>query len=256
MAKVKPSGKIDREPLFSRHLILVISFLVTLLLSQLMIFKFVGATDLKDFWSLTLTTFGAWIGAGAAYFFGRENLKTATDSILKVRGISPEEKLEQTSLHDLKPRPIPKKFQKDKNTIYEVKEWYMEDPDRYFAVVVDNKGAVEAVLHEEGLMRYLLDRTERKLTNEKADLEQINLKEVFTFIDGQIMTYKDKGKANTANAFEGLKTCAVILKENESAKTARDNMEQKHLLLTVVVDNQGMPIGYITNTEIERVMLG
>ena len=38
--------------------------------------------------TLIVTVFGAWVGAGAAYFFGRENLKEAADSMLATSHLS------------------------------------------------------------------------------------------------------------------------------------------------------------------------
>ena len=43
----------------------------------------------KDVLSIIITAFGAWVGAGAAYFFGRENLRVAMDGLLAMRDESP-----------------------------------------------------------------------------------------------------------------------------------------------------------------------
>jgi hypothetical protein len=253
----RPSKKTEDEHLFSRHLILILALLVALIVSELLIFIFIhndANTSNKDYWAMTLSAFGAWIGAGAAYFFGRENLKTATDSMLKVRGISPEDKLESTSLSDLKPRVIEGKYKEDA-TVWQVYTWLEDDPDRYFVILLDEKDMLKNVLHEEGLMRYLLDRTKQGMKNDENALKVPKFKEVFKYIEDKVSEMKQKDKVNTANAFMGLANCAVVLKETDSVKLARDEMERRHLLITVVVDSKNKPVGYITSTDIEKLML-
>jgi hypothetical protein len=70
----------------SPEFVLVAILVGALLLVIGMIFAFTRGTTAevvasrKDLLAIILGAFGAWIGAGAAYFFGRENLRTATES--------------------------------------------------------------------------------------------------------------------------------------------------------------------------------
>ncbi|MDO8637918.1 MAG: hypothetical protein Q7R34_17070, partial [Dehalococcoidia bacterium] len=112
----------------------------------------------KDLIAIILGAFGAWIGAGAAYFFGRENLREATSSILRMKEPSGEEMLIRTSVADLKPKPLPRTF-KDSDTVAEVLKWLLDDPDRFFATIVDNRGKVKYLLHEEAIYRLIADTT-------------------------------------------------------------------------------------------------
>jgi glycopeptide antibiotics resistance protein len=57
----------------------------------------------KDVLAIIITAFGAWVGAGAAYFFGRENLRVAADSLLAMRGLSGKELLRRTSIKQIPP---------------------------------------------------------------------------------------------------------------------------------------------------------
>lgn len=45
----------------------------------------------KDLLAIILTAFGAWIGAGAAYFFGRENLREAVAGMKAAQGRNTED---------------------------------------------------------------------------------------------------------------------------------------------------------------------
>lgn len=54
----------------------------------------------KGILTIIITAFGAWVGAGAAYFFGRENLREAANSLLKIH-YSPAERLKQMTVQNL-----------------------------------------------------------------------------------------------------------------------------------------------------------
>ena len=49
----------------------------------------------KSILAVIVTAFGAWVGAGAAYFFGRENLREASASLLAMREPSAKDRLRQ-----------------------------------------------------------------------------------------------------------------------------------------------------------------
>ena len=55
--------------------------------------------------TIIITAFGAWVGAGAAYFFGRENLKQAMDGMLSAID-SPRQKLQKTKIKSLPPHKL------------------------------------------------------------------------------------------------------------------------------------------------------
>lgn len=79
---------------------LAISMLIALvILVIIVLYVPLSGNDTLEFrrTSLTLivTAFSAWIGAGAAYFFGKENLRVATESLTSVI-TPPKERLAQT----------------------------------------------------------------------------------------------------------------------------------------------------------------
>ena len=137
---------------------LVVALLTALMLAMLMIFMLGGnsSAEKKDFLAIVLGAFGAWIGAGAAYFFGRENLREAKGSMLRMRGSSPQERLTQTPIGALRPKPIPRTFKVD-DTLKSALDWFQEDPERFFIVVLNSQDKLQNVVHEEAIYRFLYD---------------------------------------------------------------------------------------------------
>lgn len=227
------------SPWNHKHFLLVLFLLAALIVSEALVFGLVGADSRKDVLALMLGTFGAWIGAGAAYFFGRENLRTATESMLKMRGRSPEEILANTRLSDMKPKPIPKKFKKDEK-IEDLLTWFEEDKARFFAVVVDEADKFEYAVSEEALYRFMHDEIK---TGQSHDVVcGKTLDEVIKRFQGD----KD---------LQSLIQAAVKMSENYTAVSASDMMDNERKFVTIVVDVKGCPTGYITTGDIRRLIL-
>lgn len=113
----------------------------------------------KEIFTVTVAAFSAWIGAGAAYFFGRENLRVATDKILEMRGLPPMEKLRKTPILDMRPPSVDWTVTRS-TPLKEVFERLKEDPMRWFIIVVMEDGRLEHVIDEEGLYRFITDNPE------------------------------------------------------------------------------------------------
>src|SRR5437016_4482567 len=110
MGAAMPNADTNKPVRWTAELILVLAMLVSLLVVVILVLHCmpllppsesrsttqpVGMDDWlkliqtrKDILSILLTAFGAWIGAGAAYFFGRESLREAASSLLKAQGIT------------------------------------------------------------------------------------------------------------------------------------------------------------------------
>jgi hypothetical protein len=100
----------------------------------------------KDMLSIIITAFGAWVGAGAAYFFGRENLRVAADSLLAMRDLSPRDRLRRTSIKQIPPTPIDWTVKKS-TKLSEVKDALTQKPERWFVPVVKDDGTLETVIN-------------------------------------------------------------------------------------------------------------
>jgi len=261
MANKPDKGNGDR--LFSKHLILVLALLFALLVTELMIFIFInnstedGVTQ-KDIFALTFGAFGTWIGAGAAYFFGRENMRTATESMLKMQGRSPEEILASTTLHDMNPRPIPKKVKED-DPIGEILDWLEEDERRFFIVVVNAADKFQYAVHEEAFYRFINEEIQNRVKAEKkGEGPQKEEEKGFDVWNAKLREKQVKDVIKYVKGREDLKRlikAAVKLKEDCTASVASDTMERENTYVAVVVDDKDCPIGYITTGNIRHQLV-
>ena len=228
----------DKHTLISKHLILVLALLLALIITEALIFWLEGPNSQKDILALTFGTFGTWIGAGAAYFFGRENMREATTSILKLQGLSPTEILASTRLVDMNPRPVPQTF-KPEDSVEDVLAWFEKDEKRFFAVVIDKDGKFQCAIHEESLYRFI--NGQMKTSEQKYD-DVITAKT----INDVITEFKDKKET------ESLIQAAVKIKENNTALLASELMDMEKKFVAVLVDDQGKPAGFISTGDIRR----
>lgn len=198
----------------------------------------------KDLIAILLGAFGAWIGAGAAYFFGRENLREATSSILKMKAATPAEILMQTTVGDLKPKPLERTFTFDDETDKKVSEilgWLEKDPERFFAAIVDKEGKVRNVVSEEAIYRFLKVKAEKGDGN--LDLSKYSIDEVIKF-------FEDQAGFRSSKALKKLIDAASRVNENGSCALADEKMAEEQKTVAIVVNDKNVPLGYITSAEI------
>lgn len=247
------------NPFTSIEFVLVLTLVVALLIAMLMIFLFVNGSDAaavqtgrKDFLAIILGAFGAWIGAGAAYFFGRENLNAATESMLRMRGVSPRERLIQTSLRDMKPKAIPKTFVAG-DKVGDVLTWFDEDEERFFAVMLDAQGRVDKTVDKEALQRFLRDKINPESPGmmKYEDVVNARLEAVIEHIERKA---KDLNKRE-AMSMMALIDAAVVMEEEQTAYFANETMEKEKKFVTIVVDAKGALLGYVTTSDIRRFLL-
>jgi hypothetical protein len=240
----------DKHPYMSKHLILILALLVCLVVTELMIFYYFKGdttTSVKDVMALTFGTFGTWIGAGAAYFFGRENMKTATDSLLKLNQTN-KEKLSTVTIREMKPKPLQKFLLSD--TLTKVIDWLKKDTWQFVFAVVDEKDKFRFALGEEAIYRYVLD--ELKLT--------ANSKEVVENLDKKIGDIKLKAlvehyQLQDDEKLRGLIEFGVELTEDMTASVASEKIEQEHKLVGIVLDSTRKPTGYISTNDIRKFLM-
>lgn len=242
------------KPFTSAEFIIVCVLVAALLLAMLMIFTLVTGTDAtatqtnrKDLLAIILGAFGAWIGAGAAYFFGRENLREATDSMLRMQGVSPQERLMQTALGNIKLDPVPKTFRRT-DFIEPVVKWLKEDADRFFVVILKSDDSVDLAVEAEAVYLYLVN-------NPTTDQTKVELEKVIEFIKKEADKLETEGKPVQADHLRNHVDCAVVLKDSDNAWLANENMMQRNVFVTIVVNAKGLPVGIITPTHIRSLMV-
>lgn len=184
--------------------------------------------------SVIITAFGAWVGAGAAYFFGRENLRVAADSLLAMRDISPRERLRKTSIKQLPPASIDWTVKKS-TPLEEVRAKLTENPERWFIPVVNDEGRLETVLNEEAFWRFW---THDPAASPPAG-DTVN--DVLEFIKNNegLQRFRDR---------------YVEVPLDTTVGAATEMMDNKHVFLAVVVID-GKPSFFFTTSEVRKLLL-
>jgi len=181
--------------------------------------------------SVIVTAFGAWVGAGAAYFFGRENLRVAADSMLAMRETSPRERLRQTPIKQLPPTPIEWKVT-GATTIDDVKQGLTEKPERWFIPVVKADGTLETVINEEGVWRYLVDG---------KPPAGATVEDLVKYIDG-------------SEALKRFTQIHIVVTMDMTVGAANDLMDSRHGYLAIVT-TEGKPTHFFTTAEVRKLLL-
>ena len=194
-----------------------------------------------------ITAFGAWVGAGAAYFFGRENLREAASSLLAMREPTPEERLRKTPVREIPPRL----FSWMVSTTTKMKaitEKLTEKKHYWFIPIVDEKGVLETVIEEEAVWRLLQLEIQREENKGKS------VEEVYqTFEDRTVAeVLKEIRENEDLSRFGG---CHVTTTLTKSAADAYDSMQDKWVNLAIVVDKENKPTHFFTTGDVRQVMM-
>lgn len=183
--------------------------------------------------SVIITAFGAWVGAGAAYFFGRENLRVAAEGLLAMREVSPKERLRRTPVKQIPPTPLDWTVQKT-TPVDAVQTKLVNEPSRWFIPVVKADGSLETVLNEEAVWRFLLS---------------LGRAPVATDTVGNLLTYIE---ANPA--LKRLGQVHVPVTMDTTVGAANDLMQSKDVFLAIV-ESGGKPTHFFTTSEIRKLLL-
>lgn len=203
-------------------------------------------TDLLDYrksiLAIILTAFGAWVGAGAAYFFGRENLRQATDSILAMRELSPKERLRRILVREVPLRPIDW-FVKPSDELRVVMDKLRAEPERWFIPIVKDDGSIETIINEEGIWRFL--DMESAAGTAYTNIMQKKVSDVLAFL---------KQPANK-NLKKRALDIYVRVTLDTSAGDTHELMQSKGVYLAVITDEKGKPTHFFDTGDVRRVLL-
>jgi hypothetical protein len=230
----KPLARTSGRLAFS--LVVIMLGILFFLIVALLIFAGTHSNDTTSIdyskWALTtlLGTFGAWIGAGAAYFFGQENLAQSsapTQAALNIqqqtmRGVPRLELIRELALTAMNKEFMfnpnnSKKDVTDKLTNY-TDYWWVPVLDK------DGKGVLEDIIHA----RVFWDTTS---TNFK-DSEKIS--KIVSDIDTLPEFKKKFGKFHGASFF-------VKAAPDDKITDITDNMNKSGASVGVIVDEKGKP---------------
>jgi hypothetical protein len=196
----------------------------------------------KDILSIIIAAFGAWVGAGAAYFFGRENLRVAANSLLAMRDLSPKERLRQTSIKQIPPTPIDWTVRRA-TKISAVKETLSQRPERWFAVIIKEDGTLETVINEEAVWRFLVDKLPPASAEEsiRKRYEEATVDDLIKFIE-------------ETEALKRFNQIHVTVAMEANVGTANDLMDSRHVFLAIVTSD-GKPTHFFTTSEVRKLLL-
>ena len=186
-------------------------------------------TRAQNVLNTVLPLFGTWVGTVLAYYFARENFETASNSTQKlVRDLTPDEKLRSTRVADVMTRNI---FSiRDLNA--KVAEILKQLEEKGFKrlPILQQSGALEALLFLEGIISYLLDNPEADRPNK---------------------TFSDLLKERP-----DLKKTPAYVSESETLAEAKDRMERIQDCKVIIVTKNGNArdpvVGLLSNTDIAK----
>lgn len=207
--------------------------------------KNLAAKDILGFRSNILTTvltaFGAWIGAGAAYFFGTKNLKQATDAIEKAQSTG-RDRLAKLKISSMSPEKVAWSAAPDWKLSEVIKRLNAEPCDWWFPLV-DDKGRFDTVVHEECVFRFV----EHKLETEPG------------------VSYQDMASKTAVSDFAAwirkqsdLKTILwgihVEASLEDTAQAVNDAMVAKKVHMAIILDAERKPAFSISEGSIKKAL--
>lgn len=194
----------------------------------------------KNILMVIITAFGAWVGAGAAYYFGRENMKQASESLLAMREPTPKERLRKVTIRDISPKPL-KWTLKDSDTMDTAFEILKSESYRWFVPVVKEDGSLDTVLHEEAFWRFShndFSEGEKKYEDTKGK----KVSDLLEFVRSNVeLVHMDK--------------IHVTTNLDQSAGEVNEMMRAKEGFLAIITDESGKPTHYITTGDIRKVLM-
>ena len=221
-------------------LVLVLLFILTLLFGLVYVWPLGtrSTEDLdfrRDVISLLLAAFGGWIGAGAAFFFGRENFKEAAGHIVAMRGPTGDEVLRSLGLQTLNPRPLPFIVGPD-DTVAAAVDALRAKPDRWFVAVVRPDGTLGDVITKETLFDHVARQVEAGTAYQ-------------AIVDATV----GSAVADIATV-PGYRRPYVVVPIDRTAADTDDLMEAEAVRLAIITEG-GKATRFITTGDIRRALM-
>jgi len=203
----------------------------------------------KHSMSLILTAFGAWIAAGAAYFFGRESQKGQQVGMLKSQQATPKSRLHGVHLSIFHLWEL--SWRVSENTeVKKVIDTLTEKPRYWFVPVLSSKGELITVLYHKAFYNFLDHHYDGKNDVWKMPYDQIlkrTVKDVIDFVNDE--------EAVPAYRRVKLIDIYVSIKMDMTVGEASEKMNQQDKRLAVVFDDSNKPTHFIDTNDIRRFLL-
>jgi hypothetical protein len=203
----------------------------------------------KHSMSLILTAFGAWIAAGAAYFFGRESQKEQREGMLESQRTTPRgrlhaEKLSQFHLWELSWRVY------EDSPVREILETLKEKPRYWFVPVLTKKGGLVTVLYHKAFYNFLdhhYDTVNNKWVEPYGDIMKKTVRDVIAYVNTESLV----------PAYRRVKLIDIYvpIKMDMTVGEASERMNQQDKRMAVVFDDGNKPTHFLDTNDIRRFLL-
>lgn len=235
-----------REPRFEFWLVVIMLVILAILLILLLLLPFLLDDDSVDNdkmvefskWVIPalLGAFGAWIGAGAAYFFGKESLKESTKTTQKVLDTF-RTNLDKYLIEDAHPMAFDPEFKFNQDSLVKkVLDALAKKPDYSWVPIFENK-KINDVIHLEAFWRY-------KAEHPAEEAKKATVKNVVDYIETQLADKKHK--------LHGFFTLAKLA---DKITDVLEKMRTERATVAIICDVQGIPTHCISQKNLRAFLL-
>lgn len=187
-----------------------------------------------------LGAFGAWIGAGAAYFFGRENLRLSNESTQNALKTQQQMSMGKNLIKDINLTPLNKDFEFNlEATVEDVMTKLNENVDYWFVPVLEGQ-KMKDVIHTEALWRYINENPEK----DQIKPGQAKLSEVIKYINEKQHTKADK-----------LHGFFREVKMDDNVEMVLGTMNMSGASVGIVCDEQGKPTHCFSRKDLRSFLI-
>jgi len=244
----KGSEKTKNPP--ELRLVFWMLFSLTLLVVLLIVLPFFARNEANniDFieyskWILPalLGAFGAWIGAGAAYYFGKENLKlsnSSTQDALEIQGETSKHHADKATIYEMNPTTLNPEFEFTMDsTLKDVEKELNKNVDYWFIPVLE-KNKMKDVIHIEALWRFSKDGNKS---------ENKNISDLINYI---------KRNPDTIDKLSKLHGFFKEFKMDDRVSDSFKLMEKYNAIVGIVCDDRGYATHCFVRRDLKVFMYG
>jgi hypothetical protein len=182
-----------------------------------------------------LGAFGAWIGAGAAYFFGKESLKESSRSTQQAIDTL-KTNFERFQIEDTNPMRFDPNFTFTLDDKVNDVLKGLDDNPKYWFVPIFKEGKIEDVIHLEAFWRF-------KAVHPPEIVDKANVKSVVDYIESKLTNKKDI-----------LHGFFVIAKQTDKITEILERMTET-IDVAIICDEKGNPTHCVSRKNLRAFLL-
>lgn len=212
----------------------------------------------RELIAIVLTAFGAWVGAGAAYFFGRENFQEAVEGITDAKQ-SVKQLLVSTTVKDLPRRQLMVNVLPT-GTGKTLAEHFFKNDDDWFFVLLDADGRYVAAIHETKIWRLQSD-PKRDIADASSWEDALKDMEVWRLMyaaaTGKLGVDALNQSPPTSVEYDAIRRAhdiALVFDMDESVEMANAKLAAAGRYIGIILDSDSKPQGYFTTGDIRTLL--